>query len=119
MAGGHSVSFVLLPTSAMPSADDFRVAWRDVNSGVAPPRRHAFAILFLCVWIGGWFFGERSAMQQLRAANDPSANWFLAFWLAGWTVGGAAAIFTVVWMTLGREVLELRSDVLLHCREIL
>jgi hypothetical protein len=86
---------------------------------VLPPKRHAFMILFLCAWTGGWFFGERSAIQQLTAAKDPASDGFLLFWLAGWTLGGAFAIFTVLWMTLGSEVLELRSDVLLHRRAIL
>jgi hypothetical protein len=86
---------------------------------VLPPRRHALLILFLCVWMGGWFFGERSAIQQLTAAKDPTADGFLMFWLAGWTLGGAFVIFMILWMTMGREVLELRSDVLLHRLAIL
>jgi len=86
---------------------------------VLPPRRHTFLIIFLCVWLGGWFAGERSAIQQLAAAKDPAANGFLLFWLAGWSFGGAFAIFITLWMTLGREILELRSDVLMHGRSIL
>lgn len=34
-SGGHSLSFVLLPTSEMPSLDDFRSAWGDVARGAA------------------------------------------------------------------------------------
>jgi Domain of unknown function (DUF4261) len=37
MPEGHSLSFVLLPTSALPSAADFRLAWRDIAKGAAPP----------------------------------------------------------------------------------
>jgi hypothetical protein len=83
-----------------------------------PPKRHAFAILFLLTWTVGWFFGERSAIQQITAAKDLAANGFLLVWLAGWTLGGAFSVFAILWMTGGREILELRSDVLLHRRAV-
>ncbi|HEX2657941.1 MAG TPA: hypothetical protein VHU40_06700 [Polyangia bacterium] len=83
-----------------------------------PPKRHAFGILFLLAWTVGWFFGERSAIQQITASKDLAANGFLLVWLAGWTLGGAFVIFAILWMTGGREVLELRSDVLVHRRAV-
>src|SRR5262245_34170755 len=37
MPSSHSQSFVLLPTPAMPSVEDFRAAWNDMMSDVEPP----------------------------------------------------------------------------------
>ncbi len=37
-----------------------RISW--------PPRRSLFGGLFIAVWLGGWFFGEKSAIHQLTKA---------------------------------------------------
>lgn len=41
-SGGHSLSFVLLPTSQMPSLDEFRSTWGDVARGAAAPNVRAW-----------------------------------------------------------------------------
>src|SRR5262249_7494828 len=83
-----------------------------------PPRRSVFLILFLGAWLGGWYFGETSAIRELTTSSSGEQG-FLVFWLAGWTVGGTLALLTFLWMLFGREVIELRPDALLHRRAIL
>jgi hypothetical protein len=53
-----------------------------------------FAGLFLLAWLGGWFFGFKSAVSLLLSGNAPfPALGFVAFWLTGWTVGGAYVMY--------------------------
>ena len=53
-------------------------------------------ILFLCAWMGGWYFGETTAIRHLfYAENIESPQYFLMFWLAGWTLGGLWCAFTI------------------------
>ena len=84
-----------------------------------PARRSIFLTLFVTAWLGGWFFGETSALNEFLRPTADTARGFLGFWLAAWTVGGLFAAFTLLWMVFGREVLELRPDVLVHRRMIL
>lgn len=85
---------------------------------IVPPKRHVLIVPFVCAWIVGWFFAAPSAIEQLPTANDPAAQVFVMFWIIGWTLAGAFVMFSVLWMLLGLEVLELRWDVLVHSREI-
>jgi hypothetical protein len=69
-------------------------------------------------WLVGWVFGEATALQELRqpARTD---HGFLVFWLAGWTVGGMFAALLFLWLTTGREIIELRPDAIVLRRTIL
>jgi hypothetical protein len=50
--------------------------------------------LFLLCWLGGWYFGFRSALTQLLSGTAPGqAQGLLFFWFVGWTLGGAFAVF--------------------------
>jgi hypothetical protein len=52
--------------------------------------------LFVLFWLGGWFFGFRSAATQLLTGNTPGqAQGFLIFWLGAWTLGGLLALYYV------------------------
>ena len=57
------------------------LSWKNPGGGFG---RYA-ALLFLIAWMGGWVFGELSA---LTAVSKGEGGGFLIFWLAGWTVGG-------------------------------
>jgi hypothetical protein len=48
--------------------------------------------LFVLFWLGGWFYGFRSAATQLLSGQ---ASGFLIFWLGAWTVGGGFALYYV------------------------
>ncbi len=84
-----------------------------------PAARRRFFALFLVAWLGGWFFGERSALRELISGNAGEQRGFLAFWLVAWTLGGLAAAYAVLWTTFGRERVILRPDALLLRREVL
>jgi hypothetical protein len=84
---------------------------------VIPTKKNWFAVVFLCAWLGGWFFGETMALGQLGKAD--TASGFVLFWLIGWTVGGAAALFAVLWQLAGRERIDVSAGVLTVGREIL
>jgi len=84
---------------------------------VIPAKRNLFLMLFLLAWLGGWAFGEVSALKELRSgAGAPKA--FLAFWLVGWTLGGGFAASVWLWMLAGRERILLRSGILAVRREV-
>ena len=66
--------------------NDFRaivLSWKNPKGG---PARY-LTLLFLIAWMGGWVFGEVSALAQVLKGG--AAEGFLIFWLMGWTVGGA------------------------------
>lgn len=46
--------------------------------------------LFLIFWLGGWYMGFTSAIENLL--SNEGLNLFLIFWLGGWTVGGLFAV---------------------------
>ena len=75
---------------------------------VVPARRQWFVVLFLPVWLVGWFFGFRSATGELTSGQAEVFG-FMGLWLAGWTLGGLWAAGTLLWMLFGREVLTVRA----------
>lgn len=82
-----------------------------------PARRHWFAIVFLPLWLVGWFMGETSAIRELSEGGD-GAGLFMVVWLTAWTVGGAFALLTLAWTIAGKEVLAVGGGVLTHRRQI-
>lgn len=78
-----------------------------------PSKKNWFIIVFLCVWLGGWYFGESSAMNELfiKGTNDIGVNGFMLFWLAGWTVGGFFALSILLWMLLGNEKIVVNKNI--------
>ena len=57
-----------------------------------PSKKNWFIILFLLVWMGGWYMGEFSSIRELMATDKLGDEGFLIFWLLGWTLGGLFAI---------------------------
>jgi hypothetical protein len=72
---------------------------------VIPTMRHLFPMLFLPVWMTGWFFGETSAIHELTMGNANKNTEFLSVWLIAWTIGGVAACFAWLWNLTGKEIL--------------
>jgi hypothetical protein len=70
-----------------------------------PTKKNWFIIIFFSVWLGGWYFGETSAINEIfsKGVNDAAANGFMSFWLAGWSVGGIFALSILLWMLFGNE----------------
>jgi hypothetical protein len=64
-----------------------------------PPRKRSgaayFVGAFILFWLGGWAFGEVTAINMLLNGPPASAKLFMVFWLCAWSVGGAAALLFV------------------------
>ncbi|MCW5649007.1 MAG: hypothetical protein KIS62_04615 [Ramlibacter sp.] len=86
---------------------------------IVPARRNLFVLLFMCVWLVGWAFGELQAIRELLSPSEKTPQLFLMVWLAGWTLGGVFALGTVVWQFAGREVIIVGSADLQHRVEAL
>ena len=83
---------------------------------IVPAKRNVFVVIFLLAWLGGWTFGELSALGKLLSGAE-GAMGFLFFWLVMWTIGGGFAAFTVLWMLGGHEHIILRPRILAIRRE--
>lgn len=73
-----------------------------------PSKKNWFAIIFICVWLGGWLIGMTFALGMVFFSNNKGDNFpqlFTAIWLIGWTLGGFYAIKTLVWMIFGKEII--------------
>jgi len=81
-------------------------------------RRRAWgAIAFLCFWLVGWVVGEVVAIAVLggRGMRNPAGigeRLFIGAWLGVWTLGGVAAMYCVLAMLVGREILTIDDEFL-------
>ncbi|WP_320034753.1 hypothetical protein [Halarcobacter sp.] len=60
--------------------------------------------IFILFWLGGWFMGFLSAINQIMLGK---AETFLFFWLGGWTIGGIFAgymIFRIFRKTVPEQI---------------
>ena len=73
-------------------------------------------ILFLFAWLGGWLFGEITAIASLHLGNfnrlPSSSDSFMFFWLIAWTVGGLAVISFILWFFFAKEIINVTVDTL-------
>jgi hypothetical protein len=72
-----------------------------------PAKRSYFLTVFLCVWMGGWVFGESFAIGEIWKPGFKETDLFLVFWLCGWTLGGLVVVKTIVWQFIGKEIIEI------------
>ena len=87
---------------------------------VIPAKRVLFAKLFLPIWLLAWLWGEIMVIGQLASgAGNGGTSTFLLVWLAFWTVGGALAIWALLWMNFGKERVTLSATTLGIRRELL
>lgn len=78
-----------------------------------PSKKNWFVIIFMLAWMGGWAVGEFSVIGILLRSDAPIfANAFLLFWLVGWTLGGIFAIYSVLWMLIGSEIITVDRGIL-------
>jgi len=86
---------------------------------ILPPRRSAFILILLAIWLAFWFVGAKSALHEITAPTPSPARAFLVIWLSAWVIGGCFAAFTFLWMLLGREIIEVRADQIVLRKELL
>ena len=75
-----------------------------------PAKKRIFIILFFCVWLCGWVFGETTAIGEV--SKDGLGNLFMVVWLTGWTVGGLFAMYSIWVMLAGKEFIEAGQGVI-------
>ena len=70
-----------------------------------PSKKNWFALLFGTAWLGGWYFGFKSASLMLLSGGTDNigANGLMIFWLICWTIGGVAIISILLWGFFGQE----------------
>ncbi|HTM49574.1 MAG TPA: hypothetical protein VL285_12860 [Bryobacteraceae bacterium] len=83
-----------------------------------PPKRNPFLMIFLAAWLVGWGFGEVTAGREILLGKETTPTLFLAVWLTMWTLGGAFALYALLKMIGGRDVLLLRASTLLLKGEV-
>src|SRR5262249_35588622 len=86
---------------------------------VIPATRSAVTIVFLCAWLVGWYFGETSAAREVLKPDQGAAKLFLLGWLIMWTVGGGWAVYVLLWMVVGTEIVSLHSGTLTLRNDVL
>jgi len=77
-----------------------------------PAKKNMFMILFFCVWIVGWFFGETTVSGNIFSGNTGGAGAFEILWLCGWTLGGAFALNILIWNLFGKEIITFSQGTL-------
>lgn len=84
-----------------------------------PSKKNWFALLFGTAWLGGWYFGFKTAASILLSGSGHfGADGFLTFWLIAWTVGGFAIITILLWGYFGQEKFILANDEVLFGRSV-
>jgi len=100
-----------------------RATVSDNPSGIQisiPAKRNVFIVLFMSYWLVGWAVGEVMVPSVfLRKEMPPSMMIFTLAWLGAWTVGGGFAIYMLLWMIFGREIVSLGSRSLGLKRDVL
>jgi hypothetical protein len=87
---------------------------------ILPVKREWYKILFFTAWLGGWFFGEKSAIDSLlKSDKNIGESGFMIFWLLGWTLGGCFALFSILKMLYGNDRIVLAHSTLILKKELL
>ncbi|WP_319775174.1 hypothetical protein [Breoghania sp.] len=79
-------------------------------------KKNYFQLFFLLFWFCGWSIGGFVAGGSLL--NSPgglnAGKIFIIVWMGAWAIGWLYAFFMLLWMLTGYEVIELRSQALVH-----
>jgi hypothetical protein len=77
-----------------------------------PTKKSWPGIIFLSLWLCGWLVGEIFSIRQLIIDETPLfTNLFLLIWVIFWTIGGAAALFTLLWLIAGIEIIKVENGI--------
>lgn len=74
---------------------------------VVRARRQILIFLFLMFWFAGWTMGGLIAFSTVASGGGEVG--FIIFWLCGWAVGWVSVTCLLVWLAVGKEVLEVNS----------
>jgi hypothetical protein len=77
-----------------------------------------FLLFFLPVWLTGWTYGGIMAILQLARTAHRGIEWFLVVWLAGWFWGECLALYVLLWLLFGREIVMIEGGSLSYRRDV-
>jgi xanthosine utilization system XapX-like protein len=93
---------------------------------IIPARRQWFAIIFLCVWLMVWAFGGLvvgggllvglfqllggDLKMPVPPVQGAGVGLVVLVWFVGWTIGGAFALYTLLWQLAGREFIQVSEQ---------
>jgi hypothetical protein len=83
------------------------------------PRRYLTMVL-LALGLAFWtylFIASVGAMFT-QLSGSIAALFFILLWFLGWLLAGAVALYALLWMTLGREIVTLAGDTLTLRRDL-
>ena len=86
---------------------------------VIPAGRNVFVVVFLGVWLAGWFMGEMNVLAQIRSGRMGQPGAFVIFWLLFWTAGGLVAVYVWLWRLVGKERILMGTSTLRMTHDIL
>jgi|WetSurMetagenome_2_1015567.scaffolds.fasta_scaffold00571_3 hypothetical protein len=78
-----------------------------------PSKKNWFILLFAIFWLGGWFFGLKSAVFDfgIGQTGHSGIDGFMLFWTLGWTAGGLGVIFLIFWGFFGKETIIIENGI--------
>lgn len=87
---------------------------------IIPSKKNILIILFVSLWLMGWFVGETMVLGTLLFGKTPMGfeTIFFIVWLSLWTIGGLSAIVILLWNVVGQEVITLSRDRLEIARKV-
>jgi hypothetical protein len=73
---------------------------------IIPAKKNWPVILFMCVWMIGWAFGEFFATKAMSGGYETNGSRsFMILWLTGWTFGGVFIGQRLVQYFIGKEII--------------
>jgi hypothetical protein len=101
---------------------DSRLSITDTLEGlriVIPYPRSWFVICVLGFWICGWAVAEVMVPMQLYQGDaPPEGEGFMLAWFGVWTLGGAFAIYALLWQVMGKEILTVHGQTFTTRRDV-
>jgi hypothetical protein len=101
---------------------DSRVTITDTSGElriVIPYPRSWFVICVLGFWICGWAVAEVMVpMQLFQGDAPPEGEGFMLAWFGVWTLGGAFAIYALLWQVIGKEILTVQGQTFTTRRDV-
>jgi hypothetical protein len=83
-----------------------------------PAKRRWFLILSLILWLSMWLYaGIAATGTQITREGEPP--FFRLIWLVFWAAGSLFALYALLWMLAGREVVRVAGSEISLRREIL
>jgi len=83
------------------------------------PRRY-LTMLLLCLGLTFWTYLSIASLSAMvsQVSSGIMTLFFILLWLLGWLLAGAVALYALLWMTLGREIVTLTGDTLTLRRDL-